>query len=213
MLQWRRAQIADTLQTGRATRLFVMNQTDLTVAEGDMNSGFTQSGPSSGLRLEQLLTRYKAWADDLTYEMVAGQSREELLKVRPTTFRTISHTLHHTYIVDDIFRAHIEGVDHGYTTRTADNPPPMQELRESVRTLNRWWIELAADMSQEQLSQPIEFKFLGGEQAVMTGQEMILHVVQHATYHRGYVDDMMYQIPVIPPATDLPVFLRHHRST
>lgn len=42
----------------------------------------------------------------------------------------------------------------------------------------------------------------------MTCNEMILHVVNHGTYHRGFVGDMMYQAGVTPSATDLPVFLR-----
>jgi uncharacterized damage-inducible protein DinB len=37
---------------------------------------------------------------------------------------------------------------------------------------------------------------------------MVLHVVNHGTYHRGLVADMMYQAGVTPEATDLPVFLR-----
>jgi len=32
-------------------------------------------------------------------------------------------------------------------------------------------------------------------------------VVNHATYHRGWVADMFFQVPARNPATDLPVFL------
>ena len=38
--------------------------------------------------------------------------------------------------------------------------------------------------------------------------EMLLHVVNHKTYHRGYVAQMLYQASVRPPTMDLPVFLR-----
>jgi uncharacterized damage-inducible protein DinB len=37
---------------------------------------------------------------------------------------------------------------------------------------------------------------------------IVLHVVNHKTYHRGHIADMLFQIPVQPPTTDLPVFLR-----
>jgi uncharacterized damage-inducible protein DinB len=36
----------------------------------------------------------------------------------------------------------------------------------------------------------------------------MLHVVNHTSYHRGFVADMFYQIPQRPPLTDIPVFLR-----
>jgi len=32
--------------------------------------------------------------------------------------------------------------------------------------------------------------------------------VNHTSYHRGFIADLFYQIPVRPPVTDLPVFLR-----
>jgi len=37
---------------------------------------------------------------------------------------------------------------------------------------------------------------------------MLLHVINHTTYHRGFIADLFYQIPAHPPTTDLPVFLR-----
>jgi len=42
----------------------------------------------------------------------------------------------------------------------------------------------------------------------MTREAILLHVVNHATYHRGHIADMMYDSSVEPPTTDLPVFLR-----
>lgn len=42
----------------------------------------------------------------------------------------------------------------------------------------------------------------------MTRGEIILHLVNHATYHRGFVGDLLNQASVNPPATDLTVFLR-----
>ena len=42
----------------------------------------------------------------------------------------------------------------------------------------------------------------------MSRLEMLMHVVNHGTYHRGFVGDLMYQVPAMLPANDLPVFLR-----
>jgi uncharacterized damage-inducible protein DinB len=42
----------------------------------------------------------------------------------------------------------------------------------------------------------------------MTRAEILLHVVNHNTYHRGFVAEMFYEVPARPPATDLPVFAR-----
>jgi uncharacterized damage-inducible protein DinB len=41
---------------------------------------------------------------------------------------------------------------------------------------------------------------------------ILLHVVNHATYHRGWIADMFLQVPAKNPTTDLPVFLREAGS-
>jgi len=57
----------------------------------------------------------------------------------------------------------------------------------------------------------VSFTLIGGNRGVMTRSEILLHVVNHCTYHRGFVADMFYQVPARPPTTDLPVFLRERR--
>ena len=158
--------------------------------------------------LTRMLTRYKAWADDLTYQMAAALPWEEIVKERPTTFKTIGHTLQHIAIVDEIFRAHLENRGHGYSRRTVETLPSMDDLRRRAKELNGWWIDYADRLTDDAAAQPVDFTYVNGDPGRMTGLEIVLHVVQHATYHRGYVDDMMYQVPVTPPATDLTVFLQ-----
>ena len=54
----------------------------------------------------------------------------------------------------------------------------------------------------------MNFTLIGGNQGVMTRGEILLHVVNHTSYHRGFVGDLFFQVPARPPTTDLPVFLR-----
>ena len=55
----------------------------------------------------------------------------------------------------------------------------------------------------------MHFTLIGGNRGVMTRGEILLHIVNHTTYHRGFVADLMYQVPgARPPTTDLPVYLR-----
>ena len=42
----------------------------------------------------------------------------------------------------------------------------------------------------------------------MTRREILQHLVNHTSYHRGFVAQMMYDIPVRPPVTDITVYLR-----
>jgi uncharacterized damage-inducible protein DinB len=76
------------------------------------------------------------------------------------------------------------------------------------QAMNAWYQDYAATLTSAQAAEVVTFQFIGGGEGRMTREEMILHVVNHATYHRGFVADMFYQVPARPPATDFPVFLR-----
>lgn len=162
-------------------------------------------GASSSL---QMLVRYKAWASDIAYDTVSRLPEAELTKERPTTFKTILHTLNHIYVVEDIFRSHLEGRKHEYTARNTPTSPPLSELQQSAAGMSRWYIDLTDRLSEAELAETIEFEFVGGGDGAMTRAEILHHIVNHATYHHGFVSDMLYQVPLVPPANDLPVFLR-----
>jgi uncharacterized damage-inducible protein DinB len=42
----------------------------------------------------------------------------------------------------------------------------------------------------------------------MSVTEIIFRIVNRGTYHRGFVSDLMYQVPSVPPVNDLTVYLR-----
>ena len=156
----------------------------------------------------QMLTRYKAWANKATFEAVSALPEEEITKTRQTLFKTIIHTLNHVYVVDDIFQAHLEGGEHGYTARNTESSPPIDKLWRATQKMDRWYVELADHLSDNELAETISFEFVGGGNGAMTRMDILLHIVNHGTYHRGFVSDMMYQVPARLPANDLPVFLR-----
>ncbi len=156
----------------------------------------------------KMLMNYKIWADEITYDSVLKLPEAEITKIRESNFKTIIHTLNHIYVVEDIFKAHLTGSKHSYTTRNTDETPPIQKLWNATKTMNGWYLDLVERSSQDELSTIIEFEFVGGGNGRMSREEIILHIVNHATYHRGFVSNMMYQIPAKIPANDLPVFLR-----
>jgi uncharacterized damage-inducible protein DinB len=63
-------------------------------------------------------------------------------------------------------------------------------------------------LTEQAHDESVPFTFVDGGAGIMTRGEMLLHVVNHKTYHRGYVADLLYQIGSRPPVMDLPVFLR-----
>ena len=162
----------------------------------------------STLRTARMLTRYNAWANKLIFDAVAALPEGEATKPRQTLFKNFVHTLNHNYVIDRIFQAHLEGRDHGYTARNTADHPPLDELWRAQIVVDEWYIAWSDRMTEAKLEEKVEFTFVGGGAGVMTRGEMLMHVVNHTTYHRGFAADLFYQVPARPPTTDLTVFLR-----
>lgn len=156
----------------------------------------------------RLLVRYKAWANRITFDHVMALPEGEAERQRPTRFGSIVHTLNHVHVIDDIFRAHLEGRSHGHAARNTDHPPALADLWAAVQAMDRWYIACADQLTEQALAETVRFEFVGGGKGAMTRGQILLHIVNHATYHRGFVGDMLYQLPAASPANDLPVFLR-----
>jgi uncharacterized damage-inducible protein DinB len=155
-----------------------------------------------------MLARYNAWANRLIFEAVAALPPGEAVKERGSLFRNMVHTLNHNYVIDLIWRAHLEGRGHGFEARNTKEHPPLDELWRAQQAIDAWYIQFAEKLADAALDEPISFVLIGGNRGAMTRGEILLHVVNHTTYHRGFVAQMFYEVPARPPTTDLPVYLR-----
>jgi uncharacterized damage-inducible protein DinB len=168
---------------------------------------------SGGVAGARMLARYNAWANRLIYDAVAALPPGEAVKERATLFKNMVHTLNHNYVIGLIWQAHLEGRDHGFSARNTKDHPPLEDLRKAQKGVDRWYLDWTAALGDAALGEEVHFTLIGGNRGVMTRGEMLLHVVNHTTYHRGFVADMFYQVPgARPPTTDLPVFLREERG-
>ncbi len=156
------------------------------------------------------LLHYKRWANQLTFETVLALDPHEATKHRPTRWESIAYTLSHVWAVDDIFRHHLEGRRHNYSFRNINERLSVDAIWGRQKEMDDWYITFATTQSADRLSQPIDFEYVGGGHGRMSPEEMMLHLINHGTYHRGLVSDMLYQIPIMPQTNDLTVFLRNH---
>lgn len=157
----------------------------------------------------QTFTRYKAWADDRFLSVVATLPVAQLTAPRPIVFGSLLHTLNHSYAMDFVWQSHLLGKPHGLATRNPEHCPPIEELSAAQRAIDRWYVDYADSISEAELSATVEFEFIGGGRGCLSRRDILIHVVNHTTYHRGHAADMLYHLGVSPPTTDYPVFLRH----
>ena len=154
------------------------------------------------------LMRYSAWANATLYQTLDDVPLSVLVGSRPGRPAGLIATVSHLCAVDRIWKAHLENTAHGFTTRQLDPVPPWRELREMQASLDQWYIDYAQGLSEAELSQVVSFTFVDGGPGALSRGDILLHIVNHKTYHRGYIADMLYESGLRPPTLDLPVFLR-----
>lgn len=158
----------------------------------------------------QALTEYKTWADGLTLAAVAGLPPREAARERATPHNSLIGTLNHMYVVDLIWEAHLEGRPHGFTARNVIVHPQIDALAAAQTEADGWLRAWAAAQSDATLREPVHFKLLSGKAGTMSRAEILEHIVNHSTYHRGFVAGLLHQVPLKAPSTDWNVFRQQH---
>lgn len=153
-----------------------------------------------------LLAGYKQWADRVFFDSLATLPREELARERPGPVSSIIAVLNHMYVVDRIWQAHLQGTDHGFRSRQEIPYPQLAELWAAQQEVDDWYVAWAAEQSEASLARNIDFHFVSGNPGSMTAGAILLHVINHMGYHRGWLVQMYFQIPAMPPMTDLSIY-------
>ena len=161
-----------------------------------------------GIRNIQMLTQYTKWANQTLFDALKSLPNAMVIEERKTGAGSLLKTLGHIYAIDQIWKSHLLGQSHGYQTRNLSEIPTLDELISMQYVSDNWYVDYANTLTPQMHDESLVFTFVDGGKGEMTRGEMLLHVVNHKTYHRGYVAQMMYESSYRPPAIDLPVFLR-----
>ncbi|MBT2335647.1 DinB family protein [Variovorax paradoxus] len=159
-------------------------------------------------RNARMLMRYSARANSRLFEAISKLPDGVVLATRPDGVGSMLSTLTHSHVVDLIWQAHLLGKAHGFTTRNTDVLPSLDQLRSAQERIDAWYVRYADECSSDLLDEVVHFAFVDGGRGEMSRGDILLHVANHKTYHRGYVAEMLYRVSSPPPTMDLPVFVR-----
>jgi uncharacterized damage-inducible protein DinB len=136
-------------------------------------------------------------------------SPEEARRDVNISHRSIFGTLAHIYFADLIWYSRT--VDPGVKVHAPADVLTDAELVEGWADVQQRWEQWAASLDDRDLDRVVHYKLLSGAENDTKVSEIILHVVNHATLHRGQVMGMLRQAGVAPPPTDLIFFLRESK--
>ena len=152
---------------------------------------------------EALLTHfdYTLWASLRLLDAAGRLTDEELRRDLKVSHGSILGTLQHIYYADRVWLARLEG----RTPAAFMDPEPgpdVAALKEHWPVVIKGLRDFAGYAPEELLEGPLTFKRLNGDAYSLTHWKVLLHVVNHATLHRGQVMGMLRQLGHVPPGTD-----------
>jgi uncharacterized damage-inducible protein DinB len=154
------------------------------------------------------LLDYHYWARDRVLDAVALISDVEFTAARGSSFSSIRDTLAHTYFAE-----------WAWYSRWRGNPPaafPALDQFANVAQLRAAWTTLQQDlrgfvdaMSDDELHRIREYRLMSGAIGASPLWQMVQHVVNHASYHRGQITTMLRQAGAQPSKSmDMIAFYR-----
>lgn len=150
-----------------------------------------------------------------SYKALADQEIVEALSLVPNglTFPNMQaalRVLDHANIVDQIFAAHLQGLEHPFLASWPEKTPELPELARRVTETDRWYLDYAADLVPDELEEVVSFKFTDGKAGRMSREEMLAHVITHSGFHRGEAGRLLPEIESVSMRDVFAGFL--HRS-
>jgi uncharacterized damage-inducible protein DinB len=154
------------------------------------------------------LLDYHYWARDRVLEAVEPLAPEQWTRDMGSSFRSIHETLVHVYSAE--WAWHSRWTGHSPTAHIAASDYP------DVTALRRAWSEQESKVRQfveglgdEGLTRVCEYKLLNGTPGRSPFWQMLQHMVNHASYHRGQVTTMLRQLGAKPgKSMDMIAFFR-----
>lgn len=147
--------------------------------------------------------RYKAWADRRTLDAVAQLDHG----LHAASIAFALQQLNHMVRVEEVFRARLLGQNEPHSTSNSEIVPDLPALDERLSVSNHWLQHYEQSLTSAQRSESIHFHFLDGQAGAMTREEVLFHLVNHGTYHRGAIGHALDLAGGLRPADTYTVFI------
>jgi uncharacterized damage-inducible protein DinB len=149
---------------------------------------------------------YTAWASLHLLNAAAQLTPDELTRDFGTADGSVLGTLAHIFAGDRLWLARLTAALTPAFITDADRD--LTALQNSWPALLEHWKTWAAELTDEQVLAPIAYHDLKGRPWQRPLWQLVLHVVNHGTHHRGQVSGFLRSLGYTPPPVDLIYYYR-----
>ncbi len=150
---------------------------------------------------------YTAFASRRLLDAAANLSPEELTRDFHTADHSVLGTLAHIYAADRVWIGRIQGhPPRKFLDPEVDLHLPVLQTDWPL-ILDRWK-DWAMSLTDDSVRNSLAFTDLKGNQYEQPIWQIVLHLVNHGTHHRGQVSGMLRTMGHTPPPLDLIAYYR-----
>jgi uncharacterized damage-inducible protein DinB len=161
----------------------------------------------------EMLLDYHYWARDRVLAAAEALTPDQFTRDLGNSFPSVRNTLVHLFSADWVWCTRWEG---GSPQAMLD-PATFPDLA-SIRAA---WIEqeqkvraVLIQFGENGIGRVIEYRLFSGQASAQPFWQLLQHVVNHGSYHRGQVTTMLRQLGAAPPGSlDLIAFYRERSAT
>jgi uncharacterized damage-inducible protein DinB len=161
--------------------------------------------------MKQLLVsfaQYEYWANEKILELVLSLSEEQQQQEIKSSFPSIYKTCLHVWDASTIWWQRLQKAEE-IVVPSLSFHPSMQDVAHGLLQQDTQWLDWVKATTEADLDYVLPYKNMKGDAFAQPVREILLHLNNHGTYHRGQLVTMLRQVGVEKiPQTDYILFSR-----
>lgn len=166
--------------------------------------------------MKEILTQFAAfnqWANKRLSDTILTLSQEQQEQPVPNSFPGLKSTLLHMWDAESIWWQRLKLVEN-VVKPSASGEFSTEEVVSSILHHDKQWLDWITDASGSAIDHVFAYQNTKKEQFKQPVYQMLLHLFNHNTYHRGQIVTMFHHLGVASiPATDFIVFSRNSKAS
>jgi uncharacterized damage-inducible protein DinB len=148
------------------------------------------------------LYAYNRWANEKILNAAEQLSDEQFLRPMGSSFTSVRDTLVHIVGAEWIWLERWNGRSPRGGLLKVEELPDLKAIRARLKQVEDECERFLQQMGEDDLKKSISYVNMKGETWTYTMWQMLAHVANHSTYHRGQAATLLRQLGVKPPMTD-----------
>jgi uncharacterized damage-inducible protein DinB len=167
------------------------------------------------MKMKELLKQYATyniWASQKIFDVILALPEEKQIAEVPSSFNSLYKTVLHMWDAESIWWQRMK-------LQERINVPgdifkgTLKELINELMQQSKLWEDWIVNASELSIDHVFQYQTFAKEQFKQPTWQMLVHVFNHGTYHRGQLINMLRQLGIEKlPATDFMIWARSHKK-